>query len=80
MIDDFFFLTLTVRGPFHKKYSKWKKIRGYGVNFWKKEALYVELNERAVAAIGSYSVTGNFLQYIYSVPMLRIIRICDQGV
>ena len=30
-----FFLTLTVRGPFHRKDFKWKKIWGYGVNFWK---------------------------------------------
>ena len=26
---------LTVRGPFHRKDFKWKKIWGYGVNFWK---------------------------------------------
>ena len=31
---DFFFLTLTVRGPFYRKDFKWKKW-GYGVNFWK---------------------------------------------
>ena len=29
-----FFLTLTVRGPFHRKDFKWKKNWGYGVNFW----------------------------------------------
>ena len=28
-----FFLTLTVRGPIHRKDFKWKKIWGYGVNF-----------------------------------------------
>ena len=33
-----FFLTLTVRGPFHRKDFKWKKkMGGYGVNFWKNE-------------------------------------------
>ena len=29
-----FFLILTVRRPFHRKDFKWKKIWGYGVNFW----------------------------------------------
>ena len=32
----FFFLTLTVRGPFHSNDFKWKEIWGYGVSFWKK--------------------------------------------
>ena len=31
-----FFLTLTVKWPFHSKDFQWKKIWGYGVNFWKK--------------------------------------------
>ena len=35
------------------------------------EALYPELNKRAEAATSSYSVTGNFLQYIYSVPVTK---------
>ena len=30
-----FFLTLTVRGPFHRKDFKWNKIWGCRVNFWK---------------------------------------------
>ena len=30
-----FFLTLSVRGPFHMKAFKWRKIWGYGVNIWK---------------------------------------------
>ena len=29
-----FFLTLTVRGAFHRKDFKWKKVWGYGSNFW----------------------------------------------
>ena len=33
------------------------------------EVLYAELNERAEAATGSYSVTGDSLQYIFSVPV-----------
>ena len=41
------------------------------VNFLKMEVLYAELNERAEAATGSYSVTGDSLQYIYSVPMTK---------
>ena len=35
----------------------------------KTEVLYAERNERAEAATGSYSVTGNSLQYIYSGPV-----------
>ena len=60
----FFFLTWTVRGAFHRKDLQWKKIWGYKVNFWKKQVLYAELNERAEAAKGSYSVTCNSLQPI----------------
>ena len=56
LIDDFF-LTLTVRGPFHKKLIS--------------EALYAGLTERAEAATISYSVTSNFLQYMYFVPVTK---------
>ena len=62
-----FFLTLTVRGPFYRKDSKSKKIGGHVVNFWKTDVLYAELNKRREAATGSYSVTGESLQYIYCV-------------
>ena len=44
---------------------------GVGVNFKKTEDLYTELNERAEAAASSYFVTGNFLQYIYSVQVTK---------
>ena len=71
LIDDFFFLTLTVRGPFHRKDFKWKKYGSTGLISEKQEVLYAELNERAEAAPGSYSVTGDFLQYIYYVPVTR---------
>ena len=37
----------------------------------KTEVLYAELNERAEAATGSNSVTGDFLQYIYSVLVTK---------
>ena len=70
LIDDFF-LTLTVRGPFHRKDFKWKKVGVTGLISEKTEVLYAELNERAEAATGSYSVTGDSLQYIYSVPMTK---------
>ena len=40
----------------------------------KTEVLYAELNKRAEAATGSYSVTGNSLQYIYSVPVSKNLR------
>ena len=35
------------------------------------EVLYAELNKWAEAATGSYSVTGDSLQYIYSVPVTK---------
>ena len=35
------------------------------------EALYAELNGRAEGATSGYSVTGDFLQYIYSVAMTK---------
>ena len=60
-----FFLTLTVRGPFYRKDFKWKKYGGTGLT----GVLYTELNKRAEAATGSYSGTGDSLQYIYSVPV-----------
>ena len=37
----------------------------YGINFWKTEALYAELNGKVEAATSSYASTGKFLQYIY---------------
>ena len=44
-----------------------KKYGGTGLISKKMEALYAELNKRAEAATSSYSATGNFAQYIYSV-------------
>ena len=69
LIDDFF-LTLNVRGPFHRKDFKWKINGGTGLISEKTEALHVELNESAEAATG-YSVREHFLQYIYSVPVTK---------
>ena len=38
------------------------------------EVLFAELNETAEAASGSYSVTGDSLQCIYSVPVSKNCR------
>ena len=37
----------------------------------KMNVLYAELNERVEAATSSYSVNGNSLQHIYSVPVTK---------
>ena len=52
LIDNFF-LTLTVRGPFHRKDFKLKKYGGMGLISEKTEAFYVEFNERAEATTSS---------------------------
>ena len=41
------------------------------VNFLKTEVLYAERNERVEAATGSYSVTGDSLQYTCSMPVSK---------
>ena len=43
-----------------------KKYGGTGLFSEKTKTLYAELNERKEAATRSYSVTGDFLQHIYS--------------
>ena len=49
-----------------------KKYGGTGLISEKKNrVLYTELNEKAEAATGSYSGTGDSLQYIYSVPVSK---------
>ena len=48
-----------------------KKYGGTGLISEKMEVLYIELNERAEAATGCYSRTGDSLQYIYSMPMSK---------
>ena len=48
------------------------KVKNYGnteLISEKTEAFYAEFNEKAEAATGSYSVTGDSLQNIYSVPV-----------
>ena len=44
---------------------------GGGLVSEKTEALYAEPNERVEAATSRYSETGEFLQYIYSVPVAK---------
>ena len=48
-----------------------KKYGGTGLISEKTDVLYAELNERAEAVAGSYSITGDSLQYIYSVPVSK---------
>ena len=66
-----FFLTLVVREPFHRKDFEWKKYGGTELISEKAEVLYADFNKRAEAATSSYSVTGNSLQYIYSLPVTK---------
>ena len=66
-----FFLTLTVRGPFHRKDFKRKKYEGTGLISEKTVAFYAELNESSEAANSSSSATDNFLQYIFSVLVAK---------
>ena len=46
-----------------------KNNRGTGLVSEKTEVLHAELNETVEAATGSYSITGDSLQYIYYVPV-----------
>ena len=48
-----------------------KKIGCTGLISEKTKVLYAELKERAEAATGSYSVTGDSLQYTYAVPVTK---------
>ena len=62
--DRFFFLTLTVRRPFHREDFKWGEYGGTGLLFGKEETMHAELNQRVEAATNNYSAV-DFLQYIY---------------
>ena len=57
---DKLFLTLTVRGPLHRKDFKLKKYGGTGLISEKTEAWYKELDEKAEAATSSYSAPDDF--------------------
>ena len=58
----FFFLTLPVGGPFHKKGFKKKMYGGMGLISEKREALCAKRNQWVEAAASSYSATADFLQ------------------
>ena len=56
-----------------------RKYRGTGLISEKTEVLYAELIERAEAVTGRYSVTGDSLQHIYSVPVSKNHRNIQSG-
>ena len=66
-----FFLTWTVRRPFHRKdFKRKKKYGSTGVFSEKAEALNAELNERPEAATSSYSAAIDFF-------MIYLFGACD---
>ena len=70
-LNDYFFLTLPGRRPFHRKEFKWRGYGSMGLLSEETEALHAELNEKAEAATSSYSAAVDFLQYIYSVLVAK---------
>ena len=76
-----FFLTLTVRGPFHRKDFKWKKNIGVGGDFLKKRKLCIqnltkERKQPPVVILQQAIFYNIFILWLW----LRIIRRSDQGV
>ena len=66
------FFSMIVRGPFHRTDFNWKKKCGFtGLISEKPEAFYAKLNKRAEAATKTYSTTGDFLQYFYSMLVAK---------
>ena len=76
----FFFLTLTVWGPFHRKDLKWRKTWGTGLLSVKTEALFAELNKKVEAATSSYSATSDFYNIFILFLWLGIIRRSNESV
>ena len=66
-----YFKTQTEDHSIGRSLSGKKMYGGTGLVSEKTEALYAEPNERVEAATSSYSATGEFLQYIYSVPVAK---------
>ena len=58
---DYFFLTLTVRSPFHGETFKWRGYGSAGLRSKETEGLHAKLNERAEAATSVYSAAAYFL-------------------
>ena len=75
MIDDFwlmiFFLLWLSEDLSIERILIENKYGGTGLISEKTKALYIGLNERAEAATSSYSVTSDFWQYVYSVPVTK---------
>ena len=71
LIDDFFSNFGCQRNFPQEEFYKRKNFGGAGLNSEKTEVLYAELYKKAEAATGKYPVTGDFLQYIYSVLMTK---------
>ena len=67
----FFFLTWLSKDLSIGRILSEKKYGGTGLISEKNEVLYIELKDRAEAATGSYSGTGDSLQHIYSVPVSK---------
>ena len=67
----FFFFLLSENLSIGRILSE-KKYGGTGLISEKTEVLYVDFNETAEAATGSYPVTGDYLRHIYSVPVSNI--------
>ena len=66
-----FFVNFDCQRTFPQEGFQVKKNVGTGLISEKTETLYAGLNERAEAATSSYSVTGDFLQHIYFVPVTK---------
>ena len=62
---------MTVRRPFHRKDSKWKKYGGTELLSKKSKALHAHLNETVEPANSSSCAAVDFLQYIYSVLVVK---------
>ena len=76
-----FFLTLTVRGHFHRKDFKWKNIWWYEVNFWKERKFYTtnltkERKQPPVVILEQAILYSISIVCLY----LRIIGTSDQDV
>ena len=74
LMDDFFFKLWLSEDLSIVRILSEKKCWSTGLISEKTEVLYAELNKRAEAATGSYCVTGDSLQHIYSLPVTKNYR------
>ena len=68
---DYFFLWLSEDLSIERILIEKKKYGFTGLISEKPEALYAKLNKRPEAATKTYSTTGDFLQYLYSVLVAK---------